>query len=327
MLVANSAPYVLKAPHSLALRFICSLAAPLFIFLSGYSFYFSSQQKSDTYKKIRNAFYLILTAVFIDAIIWGIAPFQTFDVLYTISAGIIFNVLIRRFNWVTKSLIALVIIFIAVLLRSNFGYDFPMQEASLDAYLHGEVDSFFIVKRWLVDGWFPVFPWISLAVAGAVVAEQEQNLFKLRKFLLPFTAILFGVTASYVLFYRVLPPERDGYLELFYPATLSVTVMAISFSMLNFLLFSFFFPDNYSSNNLSRFNAPGRHSLLVYILHGAVIHYFFELYLNEYSGVGFSLTMLVFFLFFYLLILGRETEGVQKSISVLPEFIRKIFGI
>ena len=94
MIIANSSPYILVSPHSIWLRLISSLAAPLFIFLSGYSFFVSFNQNKNFYHKFSQALYILISAVFVDVFIWQIMPFQTFDVLYLISFALLINILI-----------------------------------------------------------------------------------------------------------------------------------------------------------------------------------------------------------------------------------------
>jgi uncharacterized membrane protein len=326
MLVANSAPYVLQLPHHPWLRLFSSLAAPLFIFLSGYSFFISTRDKNEVKKKWLSAGCLLITAALIDAAVWGIFPFQTFDVLYAIAAGIALNIFLRKVSWQLKLLLVLVIVFFGHLLRRWIGYTFSVEEIRLTAIFSSGSD-FFQWKRLFVDGWFPLFPWLALSVLGSVVGETEQLVLRYWKLLLPGLLLIFFSSAYYLLYIRSLPLERDGYLELFYPATFSVMTMAISFSLGCFLFFSKFFSSQSPSGFSYFIELPGRHSLLVYLLHGVVIHYVFELFLNEYTFLNFSFLMLVFFVFFYALLYLRETKRVNNLIHPFPTAIKKILGL
>ena len=82
MIIANSSPYILVSPHSIYTRIISSLAAPLFIFLSGFSFFLSFNKNQNYRNKYFQVFYLFCSAILLDITIWHIMPFQTFDVLY-----------------------------------------------------------------------------------------------------------------------------------------------------------------------------------------------------------------------------------------------------
>ena len=326
MLIANSAPYVLQKHHAPMLRLFCSLAAPLFIFLSGYSFFISLRGKNEFRKKLNGAFFLLITAILIDTVVWGIVPFQTFDVLYVIAFGIILNLLLRKLSWKIKLLIPLAFVFCGHFLRMWLGYQFSVNEIRI-AEIFSNIAGVFKWKSFLVDGWFPLFPWLALSILGAIVGEIEHHLIRYWKLALPLFILSFFSSVYYLLYKRPLPPEREGYLELFYPATLSVMCMAISFSIGCILLFSKIFSPASSSVILSTVSLPGRHSLLVYFLHGIVIHYLFELFFDEYNMLKFSLLMLVFFIFFYLLLYLRETKKVNHFIHLFPLPIKKILGL
>ena len=84
MIVANAAPSLLEeeSVHPI-FRVICSLAAPLFIFISGLTFRVNMDSKKSGL--LKNAFYLLASAAFVDVAIWRIMPFCTFDVLYLIA--------------------------------------------------------------------------------------------------------------------------------------------------------------------------------------------------------------------------------------------------
>ena len=82
MIIANSAAVIGNKEYSYFFRIICSLAAPLFVLISGISFSVSSKYPSSSDTKTKSAFYLLITASCIDLFIWQIPPFNTFDVLY-----------------------------------------------------------------------------------------------------------------------------------------------------------------------------------------------------------------------------------------------------
>ena len=96
MIIANSAAVIGNKDYSYFFRVICSLAAPLFVLLSGISFSVSSKYPSTSDTKTKSALYLLITASCIDLFIWQIPPFNTFDVLYIIAFGIFLNIFLKH---------------------------------------------------------------------------------------------------------------------------------------------------------------------------------------------------------------------------------------
>ena len=271
MIIANAAPYVMATPNPNSLRLICSLAAPLFIFLSGFSFYLSFTKNKNYKQKFWQGFYLMCTAVGIDWLIWGTLPFQAFDVLYLISIGIFVNILIFNFHVYAKLFIALACMAASILLQNIYGYRFRIEDSTDN--LRFSMDFLqsiqFQTQRLFVDGWFPIFPWISFAIIGCVVAEKMESILSILKIVL-LTSLLLFILGTVLLFNTTtLQVERDGYLEFFYPA--SPVYLLIAFSFI-FLLFTstakFKLP-----KGLIFINVLGRNSLFVYIFHAAFISF------------------------------------------------------
>jgi uncharacterized protein len=271
MIIANAAPYVMEKPNPNAMRLICSLAAPLFIFLSGFSFYLSFTKNKNYKQKFWQGFYLMCTAVGIDWLIWGTLPFQAFDVLYLISIGIFVNILIFNFHVYAKLFIALACIAASILLQNKYGYRFSIEDStdnmrfSMDFLQSIQFQS----QRLFVDGWFPIFPWISFAIIGCLVAEKMESILYILKSVLVSSLLLFILGIVLLFNANTLQGEREGYLEFFYPA--SPVYLLIAFSFI-FLLFTstanFKLP-----NGLSFINVFGRNSLFVYIFHAAIISF------------------------------------------------------
>ena len=119
MIIANSAAVIGNKEYSYFFRIICSLAAPLFVLISGISFSVSSKYPSTSDTKTKSAFYLLITATCIDLFIWQIPPFNTFDVLYIIAFGIFLNIFLKN-----KTLL---------LHASVFGREGSTQRTSIDS--------------------------------------------------------------------------------------------------------------------------------------------------------------------------------------------------
>jgi uncharacterized membrane protein len=85
MIIANSTPYIFNLSSYNTLRIIFSLAAPIFIFLAGYTTQMNFE--NNKLEKLIRIFQVILIAVIIDIFVWRSIPFYTFDVLYLIGAS------------------------------------------------------------------------------------------------------------------------------------------------------------------------------------------------------------------------------------------------
>ena len=327
MIIANSCPYVLNTPHPVWLRFISSLAAPLFIFLSGYSFFISFKINKDYKHKYLQAIYLLISAVILDVLAWKIFPFQTFDVLYLISFGLFINILIFHINWRIKLAIAIGCILISIILQNIFGYRFINSDPMLNGINRTgfNLDNVFQFKRFLLDGWFPVLPWLSLSIFGSIIAEKTETIIRHIKIWQLISSLLF-VLFSFILFnHGIFQDEREGYLELFYPPGILYLLMAFSFIL---FLFALTYNLNFTNNpQLNHINLLGRNSLFVYLLHTCIIAWFFDKYLKPLPGFSFSLLMILFVLFCFLIAFLMEWLSDKGMFRFLPSGIKSIIGL
>ena len=327
MIIANSCPYILVSPHSIWLRIISSLAAPLFIFLSGYSFFISINNKINYRHKLLQVFYLIISALFIDSVIWQTVPFQTFDVLYMISFGLLINILIFKLNLSIKLIVAFLFICTSFLLQNIFNYrfnipDIKIQNTNWSQFNWGSIVEF---RRCFIDGWFPIFPWIGIAILGQVIAQkieliiQHKNLVKWSSL---FLFLLFGII---LINKELVSPERDGYLELFYPPSLLFIFFELSFIL---LLFSLVYNlKSINSPKFKFFGSVGRKSLFIYIFHAFVISFLFQNYFSPQTPVLFSAITLLFLFCCYLLTSIVESLEIKNNLKFIPVPLKAILGL
>lgn len=327
MIIANSCPYLLLEPYPYWFRFINSLAAPLFIFISGFSLMYTLQIKRDYAMKIRNSFYLLSSAVLLDCLVWRIQPFQTFDVLYLIATGMLINVLLSRTSPAISFLILLLVFTVSVLLQSLLSYRLEIQEIGIfDLTGKSSVASFwFDIKRYAFDGWFPLLPWIVFSIAGGLWSRVFDVMKKSRKTVLLIASSLFVVFAILLFFEKQNQPLRDGYLELFYPAGSLYVATALSFVVMVFSSVNHHFQ---SGNILLRMlRMLGQHSLFLYLLHAIVISFIFELFLKP-GGFWFFVLMLgMFSIFIIVMAYGVQILKQKGSFGKMPLFLRSMLGL
>jgi len=237
MVGANMAP-VLPPPHPFPYRLYASLAAPLFITLAGMMVGLTGPERPLAYFLKRGAFIIAVGAV-LDLAAWGLLPFLGFNVLYLIGLSLPLAALARRLNAKLLIIPAVVIFSLTPLLQSTWGYAPVPLEISLQeplALSWGQAQR--ILRQWLVDGYFPVFPWTGFIFFGLVLARRRwgsapgPTLISWMRGDLGFGAILIAAGAI-LWFFRPGPLyERHGYVELFYPAAPGFILTMLGWTML-----------------------------------------------------------------------------------------------
>jgi len=269
MIAANMAPYALAEPHPFWFRLIGTFAAPIFITLSGMMAQYAISKKSFQYFILRGLQLIIITAL-IDILNWKIIPFTTVDVLYLIGMSMPVLYILRFFNLRARLLSILLIFSFTPLLQKLFGYsDYPTEY-----YLNGTLTTIVnnqtsILNHWLIDGWFPLFPWLGFSIFGSFLAEIRKisgDFSKQKCLYLSLTLIFSGIILAYFQPHPFL--TRAGYSELFYPPSIDYILGATGLIVMLFYLI-----DNSEKGFkiYQPFKLLGEFSLLIYILHLVII--------------------------------------------------------
>jgi uncharacterized membrane protein len=316
MIYANSFPYAADFNPPGILRLLMSLAAPLFIFLSGFT---STLNHSRRISNIISAGALFLSAIFVDIVIWGIVPLYTFDVLYCIATTLFINSIL---SYTHKRQIALIIstLSIYIFLHYNLPYNNEIQELTLD-----KVDLITLpiaLKQAIITGWFPLFPWMAFGFLGRLYGMNLEKfdtiLLKLRPF------VLICLPIAVLLDYNdSLRPSRMEYIEVFYPP--SPLYLLLAFIWIVFLLCL--------KNKLTHLKPHnfiltiGKSSLLIYILHATINNYFFQKFSINLNFFEYSMLIVLLLLFFHFIASFHQHFKKNKLYSKCPILILKIFGI
>jgi len=184
MVAANMATEVFAEPHPFWLRAYGSFAAPLFILLAGMMVVFTSQSKGHGFKYFLARGAMVITVgALIDVLIWKVYPFTAFDVLYLIGISIPIAYLFIGLNTLSRWGIIFLIFLATPLMQHIFGYS----EYPTEVYLWGEevvsvTSQTGILNHWMVDGWFPLFPWLGFSLLWVNLAllrwkSQSYNIF------------------------------------------------------------------------------------------------------------------------------------------------------
>jgi uncharacterized membrane protein len=258
MFAANLAGPCLAPPHPLWLRIYGSFAAPTFVLLAGMMTSMGARP-APFGRLLKRSLLLVALAVGIDVLCWGIDPFETFDVLYLLGMALPLAGLCVRLELWWHACLALGILLITPWLRQRLGYG-PLLPEHL-AY------PWPIWRRVLVDGWFPIFPWLGVALLGSALGRFKPLAGDRRRWLAPVGAAL--CVSGLVGWWMAPPPilTRMGYSELFYPPSPQYLALALGSVLL--MLAAFAALERRFS--LAWLAVLGRSSLLLYVVHVALI--------------------------------------------------------
>jgi uncharacterized membrane protein len=258
MFAANLAGPCLLPPHPLWLRVYGSFAAPAFVFLAGLMTTLGNRP-APWPRLLKRSALLFGLAVAIDVLCWGIEPFETFDVLYLLGVALPLTGLCGRLPAALHAVLAAAVLLLTPWLQHAIGYG-PVLPDQL-AY------PWPAWRRWLVDGWFPLFPWLGVALLGGVAGRFELLAGAARRWLVPAGAAL---VAAGGLGWQLQPPTlvtRAGYSELFYPPSPQYLASALGAVLLVLALF-----EHLSRRfELTWLIVLGRASLVLYVAHVALI--------------------------------------------------------
>jgi uncharacterized membrane protein len=258
MFAANLAGPCLRPPHPMWLRIYGSFAAPAFVLLAGMMTTLGARP-APLSRLLKRSLLLLGLAAGIDVLCWGIAPFETFDVLYLLGLALPLAGLCARLGLALHASLALAILAIAPWLRERLGYG-PLLPDHL-AY------PWPAWRRILVDGWFPLFPWLGVALLGGVAGRFDPLGERERRWLAPAGLALSAAGAVGWLLRAPVLVTRSGYSELFYPPSAQYLSLALGTVLLVLALFAALerrFP-------LSWLAVLGRESLVLYVAHVAII--------------------------------------------------------
>jgi uncharacterized membrane protein len=274
MVAANLAPSLLAKPYPFWFRLYGTFAASIFVCIAGMMVVLTTQRNSYTLRHflIRGGL-IILMGALVDIWVWSILPFQSFDVLYLIGLSIPITYLVQKGANITRWTVILSIFTLTPILQNAFGYiAYPV---TLSIY---EGSRFFeniasYLKQLLIDGWFPVFPWLGFSLLGAEIAKIRWGKGGTQSFYsVPVLLISTGTLVTGTIIWAIFPSAnyiRAGYGELFYPPSIGYCLSAVGV----ILSLLFVVDINPKLIILDPLRALGETSLLVYILHQVIGNY------------------------------------------------------
>lgn len=277
MIAANAYPYLYPFSYCpILLRILFSTAAPIFIFLSGMSLRLAQENGSDRITTIIRACQVLIIAVIIDTAVWGLAPFYTMDVLYLLSISLLLLILISGLPDIVLLICAL-FFFIPLFFVGRY-YQFDLIEVSV-IDLPTDYSLSNAARHFLVDGWFPIFPWTAFSILGYLICKRRDKLVRHSTLFLAtgISAILLFSLAGFGSLIEF-NPIRDGYTEIFYPVTLPFCFYIAGI----YMLIMCFIKIKIAHSGLLR--KVGRYSLPVYLIHSVLIKFYLPIFSQEESS-------------------------------------------
>ncbi len=325
MVGANLIPFLLAPPAPSWLRVVASVAAPLFIFLSGMMVALSFRRKKHTlsYFLLRGGFVVLLGAL-LDLLARGAVPFLDFDVLYLIGISLPLACLFLTLDLRKRAIVLLFIIAVTPLIQAFSGYSgLPLQVPVIPLPAGSALPAASVVLRqWLVEGWFPLFPWLAVALLGAHAGTfrwQEDGIrsFTDRKLFLPAG----GALATGALFLYLVPGPAltpYGYVELFYPPT---TEFLLFITGTIFCLFIAADILVITGRTFGPLQVMGQCSLAIYVIHTLIIELCIRQLALQVSLPAFLAGYLIFIIGMVVLAYGIRSLRLRL---VNPPFIIRI---
>jgi uncharacterized membrane protein len=235
----------------------------------------------------RGAF-LLLVGALLDVLLWDSYPFLSVDVLYLLGVSLPLTFLTVRLSTTSRWLTVAAIFLAAPLLQLALGYaDYP-KEVSFVRGSRAALAPTDFLHHWLVDGWFPLFPWLGFSVLGVQLADLRSG-HPAHARRLPTTTLWSGLAAisAGVLLccaFPVIPLLRAGYSELFYPPTLGFAVCAAGATVVLLVMFD-------RKPDLAVYwplQLLGTSALTIYVMHLVVIHEVVARTVSEVQFGGFT---------------------------------------
>jgi len=325
MIPANMSALVYAEPHDFWFRVSGTFAAPLFVLLAGYMAAANSTSKRYDlrYYLVRGAMVLAVAAL-IDLLVWRVLPLMTCDVLYLIGMSMPLVYLFRRIpSRIAQWGLVLLVFAAGPVLQLLLGYtDYPTEYYWIRSeQLDPVANPSGVLNHFLVDGWFPIFPWLAFALLGSLLADlrhRTTTAIGLGRWAWPAGAALLALGLAVWWYQPGAMLVREGYSELFFPPTTGFLITSVGVAVLLFALADL----RPGLVLLQPLRLLGEAALLMYIVHLALIQYLISGLWEGQTLGRFLIIDLVFTILLVLLGLGvRKLKGSWGSRPMVARFV------
>jgi uncharacterized membrane protein len=321
-----------------------SFVAPLFICVSG----MMVGRSVDSHTSIpwfhflqRSAILIFISSVILEVFIYGILPFASMDVLSLIGISLPLTAFLHRWSISWRCFVTCAVFAITPALQWYFPYREDMDVWSfvdivntddLREYIWQEIP-----QRMLIDGSFPIFPWLGFTLAGSIFATwrwgvpsekgyypkhiQSPNLW---------VGAWLVFLGAYVWHKNPGPMYiRNGFCELFYPTSIgySITAFGIASTIFSLVDLSLLQERNAVATAIyAKLIMLGRCSLFVYLLQYTILFRLLDPYRigpNSsliWQGVIFS------FIFMVCFTAAKHIDQIKKDWKTMPFLLRFLLG-
>ncbi len=278
MFWANLAGNVLVQPHPLWFRLIGTFAASLFVMISGHlAGWLQAEKNRPGSYYWKRGFVILGVACFMDAET-GLVPLFSVDVLYIIALATLLVPFFFRMQFAAKVVVTALILGLTPAMQDLLGYKETPDylEFSTVSKLFDSAVLIRLAKQWIVDGYFPIFPWVGLFFLGALLDPLRRRYESLAEgWRLPvLIGLLVGLLASAVI-WKAFPGElfvRENYSEMFYPPSVGYVLTASFVTGFLYVLLSM----AGEAAVLRPLAVLGSASMPLYVLHYIFIERFFN---------------------------------------------------
>lgn len=274
MVAANLSASLLQPEDKVLLfRLYGTFAAPLFVMLAGMMVVVTGARHSTFRHYLERGLLIVICGCLLDVLVWRIYPLLGYDVLYLIGLCMpVVHLLSKTCTIITRIIIISLLVAFTPVLQTLFHYREELTSVDISALPFSDYPALLFSKstaqRFLLDGWFPVMPWLSFAVTGSVLGTfYRQGYSFVSKPFLATAITFFGIGVALWLAQNPHLMIRDGYSELFYPPTIGYLFTATGLIFLGFYVVE-------SSKQLAVhrvFLKLGHASLFMYIFHQVVL--------------------------------------------------------
>jgi uncharacterized membrane protein len=268
---------------AVSLRLPAGLAAPLFTFLAGVNYRLWSAARiarghtsaAVSQATARRGLFLLGTGFAFNALVWLPAEIFNWDILTFMGIALLLLDVARRMPASACVLAGVLIVVISPVLRVTAGYPDSWQQAWFDHDLTLPD----VALGCLVVGYFPLFPWLALPLAGFLMAPLVFTAHPADRAPRPLTvaALLGGASAAALVVWPWLPERfRSGAADgwTMFPASTAYVLGSTAGALALLALLHRVLDTGPSAawkRELARWTGPfSRHSLSIYVLHHLV---------------------------------------------------------
>ena len=329
MVAANLSASLLRPEDKILIfRLYGTFAAPLFVLLAGMMVVITGSKHASTWHYFKRGLLIIFCGCLLDVLVWQIYPFLGYDVLYLTGLCIpIVHLLSKYCSITTRIIILSLFIGLTPILQTLFSYREELLSVEISTLSFGDYLTILLsrstVQRFLLDGWFPVMPWLSFAVTGSILGTlYRQNFSFASKRFLATGIVIFSIGVALWLIQKPHLVIRDGYSELFYPPTTGYLLTATGLIFIGF--FCIEITQRLAIHTL--FLKLGHASLFMYIFHQIVLVFALTPFdfLNHQQMSTFLLTYLAVIV--SMVAIGYLLARFKESHKNLPFIVRFIIG-